>query len=43
MLPNLSYEASIALISKPNKDTTKKKKRKKITNQFYKHKQKYSQ
>jgi hypothetical protein len=27
MLPNLSYEASIALISKPNKDTTKKKKK----------------
>jgi hypothetical protein len=34
MLPNLSYEASIALISKPNKDTTKKKKERKLQTNF---------
>ena len=34
-LPNLFYEATITLIPKPDKDATKKKKRKKTTGQYH--------
>ena len=34
MFPNKFYEANIALIPKPDEDTTKKKERKKITVQY---------